>query len=908
MDLKVEDRLHVLTIASEALAQLKDIASAALGKLHAKVAPRHSALASINTLNDSPALANLAGINRAAQESYLVLASEPAIARITVIDEEDKEHTYYICRTAPIPGVPNLASYRAPVGRLAALGPGEELTLPNGKVMEVIERALLRPTASATGWDSLGTRLEFAHCGPITIESLRALTSESFNQEATVDLVGQLLAEEAISANIFDGARRSVITKMELRDQPVLDKYQDNIFRLPLDKRLLILGPPGAGKTTTLIRRLGQKLDLAFLEESERRLVVNLGRAQDVQHAESWLMFTPTELLKQYLKEAFAREGVPASDLRLKTWQDYRRELARNTFGVLKTATGGGPFVLKDGLSNLSGIALNSPIPWFEEFNTWQRSVYARELHDATTLLVDAKLPEAQALGIAIRRALSQGDGGALAATFESLAAAASNVQALINSLKESSDAKIKAALNLQLNRNRSFLDELARFIDQQQQADAQTVEVDEIDELDGEDDDDANVARTGRIAALNAYMQAVRAQARAAATKRAVSKSSVNGRILEWLADRGLAGADCADVGASLQIQTSARRFVNPVKRYLDGIPNRYRAFRGERRQLRRWYKTESFDARDIHPLELDIVLLAILRGAGDLLSRTNIQRDINDPAWSSLRPILGMYRNQILVDEATDFSPIQLACMAALAQPRLRSFFACGDFNQRLTTWGTRSADDLKWVYSDIDTKEITVSYRQSKQLNDLAHAMIRATGGREHNVSLPAGIDSNGVPPALLERGGDIALVVGWLAARICEIERFVGQLPSTAIFVNFEDEVAPFAAALNAALAEHNIQVIACREGQSIGQESDVRVFDIQHIKGLEFEAAFFVGIDQLAALRPELFDKYLYVGMTRAATYLGVTCEGELPAPIVSLRPHFGNDWQTQGLPQLLTEH
>ena len=81
-----------------------------------------------------------------------------------------------------------------------------------------------------------------------------------------------------------------------------------------------------------------------------------------------------------------------------------------------------------------------------------------------------------------------------------------------------------------------------------------------------------------------------------------------------------------------------------------------------------------------------------------------------------------------------------------------------------------------------------------------------------------------------------------------------------------------------------------------------------MFDIQHIKGLEFEAAFFVGIDQLAALRPELFDKYLYVGMTRAATYLGVTCEGELPASIVSLRPHFGNDWQTQGLPQLLTEH
>jgi len=131
----------------------------------------------------------------------------------------------------------------------------------------------------------------------------------------------------------------------------------------------------------------------------------------------------------------------------------------------------------------------------------------------------------------------------------------------------------------------------------------------------------------------------------------------------------------------------------------------------------------------------------------------------------------------------------------MAALAHPRLRSFFACGDFNQRLTTWGARSADEMKWVFADFDIKEITVSYRQSKQLNDLARAMIRAVGGTEQNVSLPAHVDSGGVAPALLEQATDTAIVVSWLADRIREIERFVGQLPSTAIFVNAEDDVAP-----------------------------------------------------------------------------------------------------------------
>ncbi|MGE1491227.1 ATP-binding domain-containing protein [Pseudomonas aeruginosa] len=905
MELTTESRQHIEQVAGEALTQLDSIATAAKRNLHDGRTLGSDALASVNTMTSSSAIQKLDQISQANRESYQILAAEPAIARVVVVDEEGDERTYYICRTTPVSGFQNLASYRAPVGRLASLAIGAEFTLPNGTVVEVLERAQLRPAALADGWDSRDTVVEAEHFGPLTIESLRALLTEVAGEEVTEDLLGQLLAEETVKANIIDGVRRSVITKMGLRDQPVLDQYQDEIFRLPLDKRLLILGPPGTGKTTTLIRRLGQKLDTAFLEEGEQRLVETVATTQGVSHANSWLMFTPTELLKQYLKEAFAREGVPASDLRIRTWQDYRRELARNAFGVLRTASGGGTFVLKDSLPSLNAEALDRPIQWFDDFNTWQRKAYVQELHEAANMLREAKVPEVQSLGERLHNILTQASDGALASTFGSLAAELPKVQALVASLKDASDGKIKAALNLQLNRNRAFLDELARFIDGLQQA--QTTDADEQDELDADEEEDTTAPRTGRAAALTAYMQAVRAQARSAASKRAVSKTSRNGKIIEWLADRGLTETDRAEVGASLLVQTNARRFVNPVKRYLDGIPKRYRAFRRERQQAGNWYRNEGFEARDIHPLELDIVLLAILRAAGDLISRPNVLRDIDSPAWSALQPILGHYRNQVLVDEATDFSPIQLACMAALAHPRLRSFFACGDFNQRLTTWGARSADEMKWVFADFDIKEITVSYRQSKQLNDLARAMIRAVGGTEQNVSLPAHVDSGGVAPALLEHATDTAIVVSWLADRIREIERFVGQLPSTAIFVNAEDDVAPVAEALNEALSEHNIQVIACREGQAVGQESNVRVFDIQHIKGLEFEAVFFVGIDQLAALHPALFDKYLYVGTTRAATYLGVTCDGALPPAIESLRAHFGQDWQAPGSLQAGTE-
>lgn len=899
MELTPEAKEHLKLVANEALTQLEGIATAAKTVLRDGRKLGSNSLATVNTMTSALAVQKLDQISQQNSESYETLAKEPAIARVVVEDDQGKERTYYICRATPVSGFPTLASYRSPAGRLATLTIGDELVLPDETVVTVLERTRLRPAEVYPGWDSLNTIVETEHRGPFTIESLRALLTEVAGAEVADDLVAEFLSEVDSQANIIEGIRRTVITKMGLRDQPILDQYQDEIFRLPLDRRLLILGPPGTGKTTTLIRRLGQKLDVDFLAPGEQRLVETLSETQGLAHANSWLMFTPTELLKQYLKEAFNLEGVPASDQRIRTWHDYRRELGRNTFGVLKTSTGGGPFVMKEKLASLSTAALERPIEWFIDFDVWQRNVFTQILQDAATMLRDAQMPGVQQLAERLQGIVAQADEDGLSATFTSLASELPKVQELLTSLKEASDAKIKEALNLQLNRNRGFIDELALFIDGLQQAQAADVDdTDEGDDVEADDEDDAVPAPTARGQAFNAYMKAVRAHARAAATKRSVSKTGRNGKIIEWLEGRGLAEADRANVGANLLVQANIRRFANPVKRYLDDIPKRYRTFRRERQKADSWYQPDGFKPGEIHPLEVDIVLLTVLRGAAELISKTHVQRNIDSPAWSTLKTALSHYRNQVLVDEATDFSPIQLACMAALTHPRLRSFFACGDFNQRLTTWGARTAGELKWVFADFDIREINVSYRQSKQLNELARAMIRAVGGTEQNVNLPAHTDSNGVAPVLLENAVSTDAIVSWLAQRIREIEGSLRQLPSTAIFVNAESDVGPLADALSEALSEHNIPVIACREGQAVGQESNVRVFDIQHIKGLEFEAVFFIGIDQLAAMHPALFDKYLYVGTTRAATFLGMTCEGQVPDAIESLRAHFGQYWQS----------
>lgn len=891
-DLKAEPMQHIELVSDEALEQMERIADKAKSKLQGGSTVGSDSFASVNTLMGTDAIQNLEQISSANRESFQTLVKEPAIARVVAEDEDGHRQTYYICRAAALSGFLNHTGYLTEKGRLAALPVGEELELKDGSYLTVIERTRLYPTLSADGWDSLNTVFETDEFSPTTVKSIRALFVRTIGEEATEDLLSQLLADESLKDNIVKGLRRSVITKMGLRDQPILDQYQDEIFRLPLDQRLLILGPPGTGKTTTLIRRLGQKLDTAFLDESEQRLVDTVASKQGAAHAHSWLMFTPTVLLKQYLKEAFAREGVPAPDPNIKTWRDYQRELARNTFSVLRNTSGSG-FILRDNLNHLQQPAIEQPIQWFNEFNTWQLNTFVQELRDAAKQLIGTQLSDVNRLGSRLQEIVSKEVEGSMAAMLSILVQEIPKIQNIVSSLKEASDKKIRASLNLQLNRDKNFMPSFGVFVDSLQQQ-PNTAEFDE--DLD-EDEEELLAQKTPVEKIIAAYNAAVSAHAKATASKRAVSKNSRNGKVIEWLGERGLTQADSAEVGASLLIQTSARRFINPVKRYLDGIPKRYRSFRRESQPANRWYQEGSFDARDIHPLELDIVLLASLRAAWELLSRPNVQRDIDEPAWSALKPIFGHYRNQILVDEATDFSPVQLASMAALTHPQLRSFFACGDFNQRLTTWGARSVDELKWVFPDIDIKEVLITYRQSQQLNDLAHAMIRVMGGNEQHASLPAHMDNTGMAPALLEDAATTVSVVNWLADRIREIEQFVGELPSTAIFVNSESEVSPIADALDQVLAEHNIQVVACHEGQTVGQESSVRVFDIQHIKGLEFEAVFFIGIDQLAAEQPALFDKYLYVGTTRAATYLGITCQEKLPSAIDSLRSHFCQDWQ-----------
>nr|HNH45033.1 ATP-binding domain-containing protein [Agitococcus sp.] len=251
------------------------------------------------------------------------------------------------------------------------------------------------------------------------------------------------------------------------------------------------------------------------------------------------------------------------------------------------------------------------------------------------------------------------------------------------------------------------------------------------------------------------------------------------------------------------------------------------------------------------------------------------------------------------------------QLACMEAMTTPLLNSFFACGDFNQRLTNQGIKKIDLLKWISPKLEIERINTIYRQSPQLNKFTHAVLDLMNDSDLEAKsvLPKFVDFDGLSPVLGEYLESVEDTAEWITERINEIETLINSMndggermfPSIVVLVKDEDDVMKMTDALNESLADFSLKASACLQGQSLGEAHDIRVCSIEYIKGLEFEAVFFIDIDKLIESHPTLYNKFLYVGATRAANYLGLTCVNKLPENLDDLRGNFAKNWSIKDL-------
>lgn len=863
-----------------------------------------SAFASINTLNSPQQVSRLGKVADAEMDAIAALIEQPVIARIHFIDENDEEDTIFITRGTPrsIPCF-KIASYRAPLGRIASLAAGDEGTFRFGSTerdLLVDSSARLKPQREQGQWDARDSEIDIRGLGRFTVGSLRELLEPSADIE-----VGDLEAlwDDETDANIVEGVRRAILTQMGLRDQPILDRHQDEIFRMPINSRCFLSGPPGTGKTTTLIRRLGQKTDRQALEESgeEMRLIRQVEEETGRPHESSWILFSPTELLRQYVKEAFNKEGLAASDGHIRTWDEFRRELAREELGLLRTSAGTGPFVERRTQDYLKPEVLDEA-QWYDEFREYVDASVADELRADVDLLAKSDAPDLSVIGDLLGEAFKRPGRDFYAHTMRSVAGLIPEIREAISSRTDAINRILTRARNALTHADRNFPDLLRQEISRQLAADPQ--DADEDDELEAaleDEDEQASAPQAGRPVsrqqALVRFERALKSLAKARRARRRVSEKSQDGLLLEWLGpERIPADTEISELGKLLVEQSRLRRFERLERLFLRGIPTRYKRFRSEMAKAGRWYEATPAKASDIHWQELDLVILATLQIANELLNNYRSRTGLELPAAGPLASIRYIQRAQVLVDEATDFSRVQLACMNELAHPLTGSLFLCGDINQRLTSWGLKSNEALNWIGGNIERKSITVSYRQSRRLVDLAKQIATIGGSQADDIILPDRLDAEGLPPVWHARLGDDSAVTEWLTKRIHEIDRMVQKATTIAVLVNEEEQVEPLALELNDRLEEINLSAVACKDGKVVGNDRDVRVFNIRHIKGLEFEAVFFVDLDQTVSKHPDLFSKYLYVGATRAATYLGVTFKDQVPEQIEPLSHHFGEDW------------
>ena len=857
--------------------------------------------------------AEIVAVRTKSSGALVALARRPLLARVVVRDEEDGSTTDYLL----VPATPTgslskrlgalLLSVATPRGRVGELPIGEETDvrvddLGNERTLTVIERVRVRPVLTPAGWDGLSSWYESID-RRVTIPSLRQLADAlRVDEEELGELLGSLLAGPTPGDLIEEGFRRPTLRRLGLQDHSVLDQFQGEVFRLPIQSKLVLLGPAGTGKTTTLIMRIAQKLLPENLFQDEKRALALAGGREPLEPS-NWVMFTPTDLLKHYLKEAFAREGVVASDQRVRVWAGFRRHLGRDVLGILPTQ-GSRRLVMRDDVALLLKTDSRFLQDHFEAFDEWLRKDGVARLAGAAAAMSDSGDETIARLGAGLSGRLTD------EISVEDLIQAVSalgDLKGPIAALRDEIQRAVNSWAEGLLRLNRDSFDRLGDYLDELDAEEAAAKTAEDEDEEEDEDELDAGEAlrgrtQTARQLAFNAYRRAMYSWARSVAAGRKIGERSSAARIVAWLDDRVPPRAELRQLGRSLGELAALRRVDRPSTLFVDRAATRYRSFRGRLLTAEDggpWFRPEMAQqarAGSIQPEEVDTIILAMTRNARRIISAMPRHAIWQESLPGKLEAIRDEWLTQVFVDEATDFSAVQLACMAELAHPRLQSVFACGDLRQRLTGVGVQSIDGFRWAIPGVTRQSIDVSYRQSKKLGALANRIAALNPGPEGLADVAFGLDHEGVPAVLSEGrvGDDLA---EWITARIVEIDTAERGLPTVALFVDGEAEVEPLEKLLAPLLTARNIDVRGCPRGETLGDEGTIRIFDVQHIKGLEFEAVFFVGIDRLADRVPDLLDKYLYVGATRAVTYLGIAADTMLPAALDSLREDLvDGDW------------
>jgi len=779
------------------------------------------------------------GNNPQLLRTQYALELEPFVGYVKLKNKDEKVEEFLICRSwtpycfKPLGGNTSFASYlRNEVGSLMASSPGAhpEIRLTD----EMIQKCHFEPEKNFSIWDASNCRM-FWQDGFGVIESARHfldnLQATASDLDQATEIPSSLMAPTP-SASTEPPPKTSINPRIQLPARAILDVNQDEIFRLPFNRKIRIAGAPGTGKTTVLLKRLSQKTKWEFLEPDERKLVGNISWEQD---NDNWVLFTPSDLLKGYLKDALAKEMLPATDKHVQVYETFRLEILREA-GFIRVGQRGIFSVLDDKETLLKESGYKSVLELSKEFESFLEDLFQNYLQKKINRFN-------QQVGL-LKPILD--------AEQESILSKAKELQ----TASESPDAY---QIREKARRLRELNLELSRF----------------------------SQAYQNLIEPLKSFQ-----------TFDLRFAYQVGGRIQDGAAQ--LASNPVSTV-LFPQISPILTKLIKELRDFAESlslknfyalIGDGYRNFRETPEIFEKYFQSQTKDSvlsAKISAQEQSVLLYHAVEFVRKFIDLLPID---GNGVPDAIRQIRARMKPIITIDEAADFSPLEIACMERFALPRIGGVSICGDLMQRVTQDGLQAWEDLAEMSGTYDSYELSLSYRQTATLFEIANKLHRQMTKKESNYR-SANAPSSNDPQPLSKKCPNLSDAGEWIAGLIEEILGSNGnRLPGMAILVPDKETVEVFKVEISKRLTPMAVRVEGSQDGNSLGSESNVRIFPVENIKGLEFEVVFYVGIDRMAALHGDLIDKFLYVGLSRARRFLALAHETEFPKELSCIEPMF----------------
>jgi DNA helicase II / ATP-dependent DNA helicase PcrA len=246
-------------------------------------------------------------------------------------------------------------------------------------------------------------------------------------------------------------------------------------------------------------------------------------------------------------------------------------------------------------------------------------------------------------------------------------------------------------------------------------------------------------------------------------------------------------------------------------------------------------------------------------------------LHQKLKGPLLRSVKSKEALVYEHILVDEAQDYSPVELALLLDLLSAG-RSITLAGDTAQRLLM--DNGFSDWKTVLSDLGLSHVAIEplrlgYRSTQEITDVAHAVLGPLAPDEKGISV-----RSGAPVELFQfsHSGDAA---GFLAEQLRALMQMEPRA-SVAVIARFPEQ----ADAYFDVLEKGEVPRLRRIADQDFPFKPGVDVTDARQVKGLEFDYVVVVEVNTDTFPETNEARHLLHIALTRAAHQLWLTATGE----------------------------